>query len=102
MSLSLSLTLRDIGSGGFSAESEVRFPVGARHLFRFTVATGAEVIIEAAVAHCQPCGDTTYVTGFRFVHSRLTDTTLDIKTLLEATSGEPADDELRPVLPVRT
>ena len=88
VSLSLPLALGDISPGGFSVESEVQFPLGARHLFRFTTVAGVEVVIEGAVAYSRRRNDSTFITGFRFVHSRLTDTSRDIKALLAAMDAE--------------
>jgi hypothetical protein len=88
-SLPVRLTLRDMGPRGFSVESAVAFPCGARRLFLFTTAAGLEVIIEGAVVYSRPHeGDESlHTTGFRFVHSRLTNTGADIDLLLDALTG---------------
>ena len=90
-SLPSGLTLREMGPRGFSVESGVLFPRGERHLFRFTTATGIQVIIEGAVVYCRrESGDESrWITGFRFVHSRLTDTGADINVLLDILIGSP-------------
>jgi len=89
VSLPLPVELRDMGPGGFSVESPLPFPEGARRLFLFTTAGGLQVLIEGAAAHCRPDdrGDAGYITGFRFVRSRLTDTDADVVVLLDALSG---------------
>jgi hypothetical protein len=88
LSLPLPVELRDMGPSGFSVESPLPFPVGTRRLFLFTTAGGLQVLIEGAAVHCRHDGeDARYVTGFRFVHSRLTDTNGDIGVLLDAMSG---------------
>ena len=81
--------LRDIGPLGFSVESALPFPQGVRRVFLFTTARGLQVIIEGAVVHSrsEAGDDARYVTGFRFVHSRLTDTDADVTVLLDAMSG---------------
>ncbi len=93
VSAAVRLKIREMGRGGFSVESAVAFPPGARRLFRFTTHSGVQVIIEGAVAHSRQesphSGDARHVTGFRFIHSRLTDTAADITLLLEATTGMP-------------
>jgi hypothetical protein len=88
LSLPLPVELRDLGPSGFSVESPLPFPLGARRLFLFTTAGGLQVLIEGAAAHCRHDDEAArYVTGFRFMHSRLTDTTADIGVLLDAMSG---------------
>lgn len=78
-----------MGPLGFSVESALPFPQGARRLFLFTTAGGLQVLIEGAAAHCRPHrGDEArYLTGFSFVGSRLTDTDADVTVLLDALSG---------------
>ena len=89
VSLPLPVELHDMGPEGFSVESALPFPQGARRLFLFTTAGGFQVLIEGAAAHSRPDdgGDARYVTGFSFVHSRLTDTDADVTVLLDALSG---------------
>jgi len=89
VSLPLPVELRDMGPGGFSVESALPFPQGARRLFLLTTAGGLQVLIEGAVAHCRPDhnGEARYVTGFKFMRSRLTDTDADVGVLLDALSG---------------
>jgi hypothetical protein len=89
VSLPLPVELGDMGPGGFSVESALPFPQGARRLFLLTTAGGLQVLIEGAVVHCRPDegGDARYVTGFKFVRSRLTDTGADVTVLLDALSG---------------
>ena len=89
VSLPLPVELRDMGPDGFSVESPLPFPQGARRLFLLTTVGGLQVLIEGATAHCRPDDrdDARYVTGFRFVHSRLTDTNADVTVLLDALSG---------------
>jgi hypothetical protein len=89
VSLPLPVELRDMGPLGFSVESRLPFPQGARRLFLFTTAGGLQVLIEGAAAHCRPYrgDDALYITGFSFVGSRLTDTDADVTVLLDALSG---------------
>ncbi len=89
VSLPLPVELRDMGPLGFSVESALPFPQGARRLFLFTTAGGLQVLIEGAAVHCRPDdgNDARYVTGFRLVQSRLTDTDADVSVLLDALSG---------------
>jgi hypothetical protein len=89
VSLPLPVKLRDLGPLGFSVESALPFPQGVRRVFLFTTARGLQVIIEGAVVHSRSddADDARYVTGFRFVHSRLTDTDADVTVLLDAMSG---------------
>jgi hypothetical protein len=72
VSLSVPLVVRDLSAGGFSVESVVPFPPGARHQFRFNTAAGADIVIEAVVVHSRPVaplgGVTRYATGFAFCH----------------------------------
>jgi hypothetical protein len=89
VSLPLPVELRDMGPAGFSVESPLPFPDGARRTFLLTTAGGLQVLIEGAAAHCRPDHNDRprYVTGFRFVNSRLTDTEADVTVLLDALSG---------------
>jgi hypothetical protein len=90
------LRVRDVSAGGFSIESSVPFPVGARHEFRFTTASGQEVRIAATVMHTQPAGadaeSPTYICGLAFLHDPNHDTGGDIDTLLEAMSETPQSE----------
>jgi len=89
VSLPLPVELRDMGPDGFSVESPLPFPPGDRRLFLLTTAGGLQILIEGATVHCRPDDreDARYVTGFKFVHSRLTDTNADVAVLLDALSG---------------
>jgi hypothetical protein len=107
VSLDVPISIGNVGLGGFSAESAMPFPLGARHQFRFTTHQGSEVDIRAVVVHRRPGysadGQTFFVTGFSFVHDPLHDTAGDIRLLLAsmvadggnnaaAAAGEPVDD----------
>jgi len=86
--LGVPFLMRELGAGGFSVESIVRFPLGARHRFRFTTADNVEVILEATVMHSGPSGPvddgTSYMTGFAFVHDAADETWRAVDTLLDA------------------
>ena len=88
VSMNVPILVRELGAGGFSIESNVPFPIGAHHQFRFTTAAGLAIILEAAVVHSQPTrpahGWKRYVTGFSFVHDAIHDTARDIDILLDA------------------
>lgn len=65
------LTLRDLSVGGFSTESDVPFPPGSSHEFRFTTALADEIQLWATSVHCRlatadASGRFTYITGFEF------------------------------------
>ena len=47
VALRLPVTVRDIGSGGFSIETPVPFPDRAPHSFRFTTAQDTEAVFRA-------------------------------------------------------
>lgn len=103
VSLDVPIAIGNIGLGGFSAESVMPFPLGARHQFRFTTARPVEVNIRAVVVHRRPAyspdGLTYFITGFAFVHDPMRDTAGDIRLLLasmvpdasDSTAVEPAE-----------
>jgi hypothetical protein len=99
--LPVPISLRNLGLGGFSTESIVSFPLGARHEFRFTIAGGVEIHIGAVVMHRRPAytvnGLTCFITGFAFLHDPARDTAADIRTLLAA-AASPADLKLEGVI----
>jgi hypothetical protein len=95
VSLDVPITIGNLGLGGFSAESVMPFPLGARHQFRFTTDTGGEVNIQAVVVHRRPGysadGLTFFVTGFAFVHDPAHDTAGDIRLLLASMTPDAND-----------
>ena len=95
------ISLRNLGLGGFSTESIMPFPLGARHEFRFTIAGGVEIDVGAVVIHRRPAytvdGLTCFITGFAFLHDPVRDTAADIRTLLAA-AASPADLKLEGVI----
>ena len=97
VSLDVPITIGNLGLGGFSAESVMPFPLGARHQFRFTTDTGGEVNIQAVVVHRRPGysadGLTFFVTGFAFVHDPVHDTARDIRLLLTSMTPDAARRE---------
>jgi hypothetical protein len=69
--LSLNLVVRDLSEGGFSIESPLQFPVGAKHLFNLAVGPddSEPVVVEAEVRHSGPIAGVdakVYVTGLAF------------------------------------
>ena len=90
ISLEVPISVRNVGLGGFSTESLVPFPLGARHEFRFAVAGRVAIQIKAVVVHRRPAysadGLTSFITGFEFIHDAVHDTAADIRTLLAAAS----------------
>lgn len=78
MPLDVPLVVRDLSQGGFSTVSHIPFPPGSSHHFRFTTASGVEVMLDAMAVHCRLAaagadGNYTYVTGFEFHSSARTD-----------------------------
>ena len=73
VALKLPLVVRDIGSGGFSVETPVPFPIDSTHSFRFTTADGHEVRVKAESVRCLRVSPAdahpAYITGFEFVTS---------------------------------
>lgn len=104
VSLDVPISVANVGLGGFSAESVMPFPLGARHHFRFTTDRGVEVNIRAVVVHRRPGysadGLTFFVTGFAFVHDPMHDTSRDIRRLLASmlplANDSPAPDAADP------
>jgi hypothetical protein len=96
VSLNVPITIGNLGLGGFSAESIMPFPLGARHQFRFTTDTGVDVNIQAIVVHRRPGysadGLTFFVTGFAFVHDPMHDTARDIRLLLASMTLDATPD----------
>lgn len=69
--LDVPLTVRDLGEGGFSVESQVPFPPGSHHAFRLTTAADDQLTLTATVVHCRLAsasadGHFTYVSGLEF------------------------------------
>jgi len=97
VSLDVPITIGNLGLGGFSAESVMPFPLGARHQFRFTTDAGVEVNIQGVVVHRRPGysadGLTFFVTGFAFVHDPVHDTARDIRLLLTSMTPDAARRE---------
>jgi hypothetical protein len=88
VSVKLPLVVREMGAGGFSVECPVPFPSGARHRFRFTLAGGGEVIVEAVGVHArstsQTGGTARYISGFAFCQDGHPETARAVRTLLDA------------------
>jgi hypothetical protein len=85
-----------MSAGGFSVESDVEFPQGATHLFRFTAGERRTVDVVARSVHSRalpatPGGEARYVSGFEFVHNDAS--TVDfIDSLVSAASSVPQFD----------
>lgn len=76
--LDVTMKVRDLSQGGFSAESAVPFPPGTHHHFRFTALNQKEVSLEATAVHCRLAsadadGHYTYITGFEFQTDEVSD-----------------------------
>ena len=89
------ITVRDLGAGGFCAETAIPFPIGARQRFRFFTSGRLHATIEADVIHCRlmprDSGTPCYVTGFSFVQkSGDPASTVDVDILLEAAASRSA------------
>jgi hypothetical protein len=91
--LNLPLVVRELGGGGFSIESDVPFPAGARHHFRFSTPAGAQIIVEAVVVHTRPISalgrHARHVTGFAFCFDAPRDARQAVEELLAAVTSEP-------------
>jgi hypothetical protein len=88
VSLNVSLVVRELGAGGFSVESTVPFPPGARHRFRFRIAGGGEVIVDAVGVHSRSIrasdDEDRYITGFAFCQDGNPEAARAVATLLNA------------------
>lgn len=88
VSVNVPLVVRELGTGGFSVESSVPFPPGARHRFRFTIAGSGEVLIDAIAAHSRSArvtrGPDRYISGFTFWDDGNPETARAIDVLLDA------------------
>jgi hypothetical protein len=91
VAMDVPLVVRNMSAGGFGIESQVAFPAGAVHRFRFTAETGLRVVLSAQARHCEPVamsdGVTRYRAGFEFVQVPGADTGKAIETLLEAATS---------------
>ena len=89
--INVPLIVRELGAGGFSVESPVPFPPGARHRFRFTLAGGGEVIVEAVGVHTRSTGaiggTDRHISGFAFCLDGHSETARAVPTLLGAVSS---------------
>jgi len=69
--LNIPITVLDISQGGVAIETDMTFPIGELHEFRFTPVMGEPLVISARVVHSlratgltgAPC----YFSGFEFV-----------------------------------
>ena len=91
VSVKVPLVVREMGAGGFSVESTVPFPPGARHRFRFTLAGGGKVIVEADGVHMrsmsQTGGTDRDISGFAFCRDGHPESARAVRTLLDAVSS---------------
>ena len=81
------IRVRDISAGGVATESAIPFPIGSRHLLRFTTADGVEVLIAGKVIHGMAAAmgaRRLFLTGFEFVNGKSPKTAGDIERLLDA------------------
>lgn len=84
------IRVRDISAGGVATESAIPFPIGSRHLLRFTMADGGQVLIAATVIHGMGAASGTrrlFLIGFEFVNGKSRPTAGDIGRLLDAVRG---------------
>jgi len=91
VAMDVPIIVRNLGAGGFGIESEVAFPVGATHTFRFTAATGFRIVVSGAARHCQPFtgadGVMRYRAGFEFLFDANGQTARAVEALLEAVTS---------------
>jgi hypothetical protein len=86
------LVIRDVSEGGFSVESEVAFPEGSTHLFRFTTGGSRTLFLNGRCVYSrqvdprQPGEVSKFVTGFEFVRD-LAATDESIGVLLDAVTS---------------
>ena len=69
--LNIPITVLDISLGGVAIETEMTFPIGELHEFRFTPVMGEPLVISARVVYSLRAtglnGALCYVSGFEFV-----------------------------------
>jgi hypothetical protein len=70
VAMRLPIVVRDVGSGGFSIETPVPFPIGSVQTFRFTSAQGREFTVAARSVRSSASptagGTLSHLTGFAF------------------------------------
>jgi hypothetical protein len=80
------VAIRDIGFGGFAAETVDPLPIGSVHHIRFTTKSDRSAVLAAKSLHCWPScmedGSPCYVTGFEFI-AEPPDAQRDITMLIE-------------------
>jgi hypothetical protein len=65
----LPIVVRDVGSGGFSIETPIPFPIGSLQTFRFTSPQGREFLVTARSVRSSATtsdGVMSHLTGFAF------------------------------------
>lgn len=82
------VTIRDIGFGGFAAETVEPLPIGTVQSVRFTTKTDRSAVVQARSVHswpsCMADGSPCYVTGFMFlIEPGKDDARRDITMLIE-------------------
>jgi hypothetical protein len=93
----LPVRIRDVGQGGFSAETVEPLDTGAEHAVRFTAMDDWTAELPARSLHCRPSvaedGSPRYVTGFEFIQEQAPDFARIVSDLLEkVTSTRSLDD----------
>ena len=71
VAMDVPMAVENLSAGGFAAVSPIPFQAGTSHQFRFTMAHGRTVTVEAHTVHCMRCvaptGEPRYLIGFEFV-----------------------------------
>jgi hypothetical protein len=84
VSVDVIVVVREASSGGFSVESQLPFPVGSQHAFRFQNQSGQAATVRAVCRHCMRINrsDTSsYIAGFEFVAQPAENLRLIIETV---------------------
>lgn len=87
VTLDVPVLIREIGLGGFSIETALKFPVGAEHAFRLTHADGESVTLRGRVAHCtgrlKADRSPTFITGFMFLEDPTSTSAASLGALID-------------------
>lgn len=91
VTLDVPVKIREIGLGGFSIETPMKFPIGAVHEFRLTHVDGETVNLCGRVVHSGERERSTdpglYITGFAFLDDPTGQTTTHIGALIDKITG---------------
>jgi len=89
----VAMTLLDLGGGGFSLQTPVRFEIGLVMRFRFSTPDGTwSTLLSAETVYCRPDGDAVpgagYVVGFKYQNPEIPRIAENLNALIDRATAE--------------